>query len=584
MENELLANGTLVAGRYRIEKALGVGGMGAVYLASDVVLGDEKVAIKILHRNFVNDEAQRARFLREVQLMRKVNHKNVVRTYDVGAEGNTFYFTMEYVPGVPLEQIITQGPLSNELIANYALQLAEALDAIHSVGVIHRDLKPANVLVLSDGTLRLTDFGVARPEVSSLTEHDEILGSVCYIAPEIWLGQLITPASDLYSLGIILYELATKKLPFDGESPAVLMRAHLDRAPIPPNRHNPNLSGWLNKLILRLLAKRPSDRGLSAKELVEHIRLHTGGAPALAGVEQDFIRQLEVKSKHLTASIENKKSSLATLSAELEQDTQASPTLLSFFQNCFLTLLLLSGLYLSLFLCRGFLPKPQLDPKLLYSHKSFFEELAVLLLGALELLFPLLALGLLIRSWRLVLKLYLFNLSALFFLSSLLSLYLFYPLAEFFSLRAVLHTLFTAVDFLSPLFLFSPQTYLYSQVLGADGIVYQQRILSLGFAANYLLLFFALPYLFLLSRILLPYCSLGTESSFRVRYAPLLLLLSLLVLQSFFVPLRELPVEPIEPYPLQGLLGSSPALYFSVFNWIALFVCFFRARRAPRQA
>ncbi len=299
--DQKLGAGTIVAGRYSIVSPLGSGGMGAVYLAADKMLGGEKVAIKILHTNFVNDQTQLARFMREVQLMRKVNHKNVVRTYDVGSDGPFTYFTMEYVPGVQLEKFILNQSLPLDHVVNYMMQICEALHAIHAAGIIHRDLKPANIIVLEDGTLRITDFGVARTEISNLTAHDEIVGSVCYIAPEIWLGKKITSSVDLYSLGVILYEMLTGDVPFDGETPAELMRAHLDRAPTPPKEIKRATPQWLNKLALRLLGKSPKDRPHDAKEVLDYLKLHSGESAAETQSEaQPFFAELETKSRELT--------------------------------------------------------------------------------------------------------------------------------------------------------------------------------------------------------------------------------------------------------------------------------------------
>lgn len=299
-----LPAGTLIANRYRIIKTLGTGGMGSVYLAADTVLGDEKIAVKILHANFVHDETQLARFLREVQLMRKVNHRNVVRTFDVGTEGEHTYFTMEYVPGVQLETLITDANITREQLVHYLIQICEALRVIHAAGIIHRDLKPANILVLKDGTIRVTDFGVARPEVSNLTGHDEIVGSVCYIAPEIWLGKKITHSADLYALGVIIYEMLTQTVPFDGNSPAVLMRAHLDRTPRPPKDLAPSTPVWLNKLTLKLLAKSPSDRPRDAKEVIDYLKLNAGEGKGDKNSRQEsaqpFFDELESHTKVIT--------------------------------------------------------------------------------------------------------------------------------------------------------------------------------------------------------------------------------------------------------------------------------------------
>ncbi len=303
--------GGMVAGRYRVIRELGSGGMGAVYLVADTLLGDEQVALKALHEELQEEATQTARFLREVQLMRRINHRNVVRTYDVGSDSSIVYFTMEYVPGRPLDKIITSRGIDPNRYYSFTLQIAEALEAVHAAGVIHRDLKPGNVLVLDDGTLKITDFGVARPEVSNLTRHNEVIGSVCYMAPEVWLGQTLTPSVDLYALGIILYEFVTGNVPFDGDSPGAVMRQHLDRAPKPPKELNESCPQWMNKLILRLLAKNANERPRDATEVIEYARLH-GDTQQLSGsgVRQnpstqssvDFLSSLEERSKTLTAS------------------------------------------------------------------------------------------------------------------------------------------------------------------------------------------------------------------------------------------------------------------------------------------
>ncbi|MCB0324551.1 MAG: serine/threonine protein kinase [Bdellovibrionales bacterium] len=304
LDDNSLPIGFKVAGRYRILERLGKGGMGCVYLAADAVLGDELVAIKVLHPDYFHDRELMQRFLREVQLMRRVSHRNVVRTYDVGSDEGLAYFTMEYVPGTPLDKIIQNSTYPKAKIAELSLQTAEALHAIHRAGVVHRDLKPGNILVLNDGTIRITDFGVARPETSDMTAHNEILGSVCYIAPEIWLGEAPSPSVDLYSLGIILYELITGDVPFDGGSPAELMRLHLERKPTPPNELDPSTPQWLNKLVLKLLEKSPRDRFQSAQELIDYLKTHLDRGSSSSKDTGSFINDLEVKSQQLLQVVE----------------------------------------------------------------------------------------------------------------------------------------------------------------------------------------------------------------------------------------------------------------------------------------
>ena len=308
----MLPAGFTVAERYEVIKPLGRGGMGCVYLATDTVLGNEQIAIKILHTDYVQDEGLLQRFLREVQLMRQVSHRNVVRTYDVGSDQNMVYFTMEYVPGVGLDKIIqNHGYLKGEA-PHLIIQICEGLEAIHNANIVHRDLKPGNLLVLEDATVRITDFGVARPEVSRITAHNEIVGSVCYIAPEVWLGATPDPSVDLYSLGIILYEFVTGDVPFDGGSPHELMRLHTDINPVPPRDHNPDCPPWLNKLVLRLLEKSPIARPRNAREIINYVKLHAyrerakedGSRDNLSYGSDDFIKQLEAKSQESAQTVE----------------------------------------------------------------------------------------------------------------------------------------------------------------------------------------------------------------------------------------------------------------------------------------
>ena len=185
-ETEKLDIGSVIANRYTIQRSLGAGGMGTVYLAQDSLNNGALVAVKVLHPDLVVDDRQSQRFMREVQLMRKVDHLNVVRTYDVGSDGEIVFFTMEYVPGKSLEAFIEGQSFPRERIPKLILGVAAGLEAIHRAGIIHRDLKPANILVLEDFQPKITDFGVARPEFSELTAHNEIIGSALYIAPEVW--------------------------------------------------------------------------------------------------------------------------------------------------------------------------------------------------------------------------------------------------------------------------------------------------------------------------------------------------------------------------------------------------------------
>ena len=283
---DVLPVGYMISGRYRIESCLGSGGMGAVYLAHDKVLEGSSVAMKVLHREVAHDENHTKRFLREVQLMHRVNHPNVVRTYDVGKDGDLFYFTMEVAIGVQLEDMLRGGGFEMDRVADLVIQICEGLDAIHAADIIHRDLKPANIILVENRVVKITDFGVARPKSSELTQHNEIIGSVAYIAPEIWLGKPITAATDFYSLGVILYELVTGKLPFEGEEPASLMWMHVKRPPTPPKSVRQDIPNWINQLVLKLLAKSPADRPKSAREIIMFIQTHARRVDSAGGTGQ----------------------------------------------------------------------------------------------------------------------------------------------------------------------------------------------------------------------------------------------------------------------------------------------------------
>lgn len=274
-EQDILPKGTLISERYEIESCLGTGGMGCVYRAMDRVLENRKVALKILHKDIARDKALEKRFLREVQLMHSVNHPNVVRTFDVGRDEGVLYFTMEFIEGTSLYNIVNSGAqLDVQRVAGLAVQICQGLEAIHAADIVHRDLKPANILVAAKDQIKITDFGVARPKSSELTQHTEMLGSVDYMAPEVWQGKPLTRSVDLYSLGIILYQLVTGKLPFRSDQPASLMWMHIKEAPTPPKSLRPDLPNWINQLIIKLIAKSPAERPDSLKEVISFIQGH----------------------------------------------------------------------------------------------------------------------------------------------------------------------------------------------------------------------------------------------------------------------------------------------------------------------
>lgn len=265
------------AGRYRLTKLLGKGGMGTVYLAEDTILHGEKVAIKILNQDLTDDPQHTERFLREVQLTRRVTHPNIVRTFDVGRAENHLFFSMEYVEGITLRDLIKKAPLSAARAIPIILDIARGLSAIHDAEIVHRDLKPRNVIICSDGTIKIADFGVARPSASEVTSAGEVVGSIAYMAPEVWRGESSGPLSDIYALGILSYQMLTGKLPFNADSPAQMMCKHLDETAKAIIELNPDLPAWLIHLTNRMMGKSENDRPQSAREIIQIIDRQLSG-------------------------------------------------------------------------------------------------------------------------------------------------------------------------------------------------------------------------------------------------------------------------------------------------------------------
>jgi serine/threonine protein kinase len=266
----ITSNDALFAGRYRIEKLLGSGAAGKVYLAVDTLLEEERVAIKVLSTQHLKDETQVKRFLREASLTRKVTHQNVVRTYDVGTHENILFLSMEYIEGVNLKEYIAEQPLDIEKALQFISSIGKGLIAIHQADIIHRDLKLNNVLITADDTVKIADFGVAKHSVTSLTMHDELIGSATHMAPEVWKGD-VSPASDVYALGVILYELITGILPFDGGTVMELMWKHNHQVQTKPSEIVPEIPRWVDILLEKMLAKDPANRFANVEQVVNSI-------------------------------------------------------------------------------------------------------------------------------------------------------------------------------------------------------------------------------------------------------------------------------------------------------------------------
>src|SRR3982751_3060945 len=230
---------TIIDGRYRVLHRVGSGGMADVVCAEDLQLG-RKVAIKLLHRRFAQDEEFVERFRREASSAAGLQHPHVVAVYDRGAWDDTYYIAMEYLEGRTLKKLVQEEePLEASRAIDFTVQILRAARFAHKRGIIHRDLKPHNVIVDGEGRLKVTDFAIARAGAADMTQTGSIRGTAQYLSPEQAQGHAVAATSDLYSIGIILYELLTGRIPFDGESAVTIALKHVNERPVPPSMINP---------------------------------------------------------------------------------------------------------------------------------------------------------------------------------------------------------------------------------------------------------------------------------------------------------------------------------------------------------
>src|SRR5256884_5308444 len=253
--------------RYVIKRKLGSGGMADVYLAEDQELG-RPVALKLLDERHASDEQFVERFRREAQSAAGLNHPSIVSIFDRGYAEGTYYIAMEFLDGRTLKELLVKnGPTPVPIAIDYARQILSALAFAHHNGIVHRDIKPYNIVVGGDGRLKVTDFGIARSGTSQMTEVGSIVGTAQYLSPEQARGAPVDPRSDLYSLGVVIYEMLTGKVPFTGDTPVEIAMKHLSQVPKPPSEWREEVPHDLDAVVMRALAKDPEQRYGSAEEL-----------------------------------------------------------------------------------------------------------------------------------------------------------------------------------------------------------------------------------------------------------------------------------------------------------------------------
>ena len=270
----ILSAGTVLSGRYEIQEKIGTGGMAVVYRGRDLKL-ERNVTVKVLKEEFTQEEDFKSRFTTEARSAAKLSHPNIVNVYDVGEDNGIYYIVMEYIHGDTLKQVIKENAPLDEVVAlSIAIQMVAALANAHKNGVVHRDIKPENILISVDGTIKITDFGIARAaDVSTITMTTNAVGSVYYFSPEQARGGYVDEKSDIYSIGITMFEMLTGHVPFDGSNSVAIALKHLNSEMPDIRQYNPNVSDAVISIINKAAAKKKDDRYDSSEDLLSDLKL-----------------------------------------------------------------------------------------------------------------------------------------------------------------------------------------------------------------------------------------------------------------------------------------------------------------------
>ena len=314
----------LLADRYQLERLIARGGMAEVYLATDIMLNRE-VAAKILFPEYAREESFVERFRREAQAAAKLNHPNIVAIYDWGKSKDSYFIGMEYVKGQSLrEKLKAEGTIDSDILAEICADTASALAYAHENGIVHRDIKPGNILIKKNGKVKVTDFGIARAGTSeALTQTGSVMGTATYFSPEQAQGYNVDGRSDIYSLGVVMYELATGVPPFVADTPIAVAFKHVSEKVVPPTSRNPDISPEFEKIILKCLQKNADDRYNDANELYEDCTRYLRRRPVLADVASN-----ENSATMLNPALIMEEPTMANAAAVVEtRPTQAVGTL-----------------------------------------------------------------------------------------------------------------------------------------------------------------------------------------------------------------------------------------------------------------